>query len=75
MLVDMFWTRRHLKRVYAALGIIAVVALCAGWIVQKLDAPDWVWSAICVAAMATWIVVGVVAVVRQNAENDRDEGR
>ena len=75
MLVDMFWTWRNLKRVYAALGVIAVVALCAGWLAQKLHAPDWVWSAICVAAVVTWIVVGVIAVMKQSAENGGDEGR
>jgi len=65
----MFWRWRNLRRVYAALIIIAVVTIAAGWIAQRLRAPDWVWSAIIVMAVATWIVVGALTAMKQWSEN------
>jgi hypothetical protein len=64
-----FWTWSSLKRLYTALAIIMVVTFCGGWIVQGLGAPDWVWSAICLAALISWVVVGALAVVKQVREN------
>jgi hypothetical protein len=68
----MFWTWSNLKRVYLALAVIASVAVLAWLIALQVQAPDWVWLAICVAAFVAWIGVGIVAVVKQTSDNWRE---
>jgi FtsH-binding integral membrane protein len=68
----MFWTWGKLKRVYIALAVIAAAAASAWFIALQVQAPDWVFSTVCVAAFAAWIAVGVVAVVRQASHNRRE---
>jgi xanthine/uracil permease len=68
----MFWTWGNLKRVYVALAVIAVVAVCAWFVALQIQAPAWVLSAICVAAFGVWVGVAVAAVVKQGSQNRRD---
>ena len=68
----MFWTWGNLKRVYIAVAVIAAAAALAWFIAGQVQAPDWVFSTVCLAAFAAWLIVVVVAVVRQ-ASHDRRE--